>query len=49
MKYPKRIQRLLDKPESERTKSEKEYLDWYGATGKGALLTEIIRNTKKEK
>lgn len=48
MKYPKRVQRLLDKPEKERTMSEKEYLNWYGATGPGLQLRNIIARERKE-
>lgn len=48
MKYPKRIQRLLNKPEKERTISEKEYLNWYGATGHGLQLRNIIARECKE-
>ena len=43
MKYPERVQKILDKPEKDRTKSEKEYLNWYGATGPGAQIRAIAR------
>ena len=48
MKYPKRIQRLLDKPREKLTKSEGEYLVWYGAIGPGEQLRKMCKEVRRE-